>query len=620
MYNIYKRVGGCMLLLLLIGFAQQANGQQKPTITNTNGTNPFCPGKTYSFTAVPAAGASCNTYSWEIEGGQLTSSNGTNSPLMSVVWNDIPGGTGTTRLRVTVSGCNVTAANGFSDYTTAFVQSLSQTTPAQISINGGILFGDVATITLSVALVKIPQPSGQPDRYASGYSWVIPNGWRYADGSVSNGTTPKLLNTPNSNSIQVTPSAGGGGTATVRAVDTACGSNNPTSTVSSTSRPSSTTITRTLPTVRIVSNNAPNPITCGDRTNYGFRAEVSGAQSGGTFIYSWSAPSWTVNSPTSQTPGIIPSGGSGTTISLQVTYSRNGATTALPVSPVTFNYSGQTAAPVFTQFGDMCKGTTRTFAVAPVPGATSYTWQFPTQFSPSAITTTAPQVTVTSGTTSAVVYDQVSVSANSGGCPSGKTTRTFNSGSMLVRIITPYGSPTEVCQNTPVTYQVEKTYHPPTTGDQHPTYKWTVDGRVVGYGPEITVLSPPPGQWTSIRVDAGDDCVVTNFDAVGLQSVSQINGQYCVDGGPYGLTASPTTAYPNPANNQLTVPLTEAQTRQRGEVRLYNDKGKLLKHVPATDKTITLDVGDLPEGLYQLETPSSEKGKKSEQQTIQIKH
>ncbi len=109
------------------------------------------------------------------------------------------------------------------------------------------------------------------------------------------------------------------------------------------------TVNCVLPTLRIASNGAPATVSCGDRQDYGFRAETQGGQPGGTFTYTWAVTNgWALPNPTAQVPGIRPSGNSGTTITLGGRYYRG--TISAPLAPVTLviPYSNHTAPPVIT--------------------------------------------------------------------------------------------------------------------------------------------------------------------------------------------------------------------------------------------------------------------------------
>lgn len=78
--------------------------------------------------------------------------------------------------------------------------------------------------------------------------------------------------------------------------------------------------------------------------------------------------------------------------------------------------------------------------------------------------------------------------------------------------------------------------------------------------------------------------------------------------------SAPTTAYPNPADTELTVPLPAGA---RGQVRLFNGQGRAVRQAPAKGSQVVLDVRTLPNGLYYLEVPAV--GASTRQQ-IQVQH
>lgn len=370
----------CLLLLGLI--AQRALAQGR--INDATLGSPVCPGRTYLYSVSTDASSSGCSFNWTINGGQIVG--GAGSALVQVVWNNLPTGPGNpTSLQVSVTGCTISASSRVYGPLSVFVRSLSQTAIGSISVSGDVSFGSTTPVTLSIPQVAVPS-NGAPV-LASGYYWIIPQGWQYADGQVSDGSSPVLINNGNGNSITVTPAAGTGGTVTVRAADTSCGFNGPTSTVSSQSLPASTAITRSLPTVRLVSNRTPTggnlPLTCGDGGDFQWRAELVGAPAGGSLNgYTWnvSGVAQSFCCLGTAAPGIYVTGRPGTgSISLQTTYCRSGACTQVPVTPVTVTVGTQVATPTVGGLPQpmgavqvLCGPTTVT---ASAPGATDYVWE-----------------------------------------------------------------------------------------------------------------------------------------------------------------------------------------------------------------------------------------------------
>lgn len=458
-----------------------------------------------------------------------------------------------------------------------------------------------------------------PAIFADAYEWTIPAGWVFsATGQQSTGA-PVLLTGFNYNSIRVRSSAGTGGTVQVRATDYNCGEMRSRPRLAS--LPQTLNVTRNIPTLRIASN-APATITCGDRTNYNFRAETTGGQSGGIFTYSWTATNnWSVPNPTAAVPGILPSGNSGSTINLSGTYSRGGATATLVADSRSFQVD-RVAKPVFTapQLEDdtygLCSATTFTVA----PGAERYAWS--TSWGATITETTnsvviLPPAGVTGTGTVSVIAQNPSLNCTSSlptdfpvyyGAPTALINFTLQG--ERTTFITP-GSGFSACpyETLQVTPAVEVEYTSEIT-----TWEWRLSNATAISSTNSRggfFLTMPAGisEMATVELRVGNRC--------GWSTVF-ISTRNCDEGyEPYRVGPLPIPAYPNPADKQLTVPLSEGQTKQKGQVRLYNDKSKLVRHAPAKGATVVFDVQDLPNGLYLLETPSD---KEVLRQKIQIQH
>lgn len=85
------------------------------------------------------------------------------------------------------------------------------------------------------------------------------------------------------------------------------------------------------------------------------------------------------------------------------------------------------------------------------------------------------------------------------------------------------------------------------------------------------------------------------------------------------------TATPNPASSQLTIEAeaaTKSNSLQRSsdeivEAQLYNSFGKLVKQGRSSSGSLSLDVHDLPDGIYHLRSGS---GKNTSSKTIEVRH
>ncbi|TGE19686.1 hypothetical protein [Hymenobacter elongatus] len=232
-----KKLFTCCCAALLLGLSplvpHLANAQPSG-LSNTNGIL-LCPGKTYSFSTTSSPSTTDCAVNWVVNGGSTLLTNPTTAGLMRVSFNDVPGGSAT--VQTTYTGCNNTTANGQSPLLTVYIRSVTNRPLGTLTLNGSpsgnIEFGTTDQVTLEVPLLTIPRNSNEPNPIplvAEGYEWTIPSGWRWPDGSISNGA-PRLFTTStmaSPNRLLVVPSvnACGGSTAPtvrVRAVEYACG-------------------------------------------------------------------------------------------------------------------------------------------------------------------------------------------------------------------------------------------------------------------------------------------------------------------------------------------------------------------------------------------------------------
>ena len=209
--------------------------------------------------------------------------------------------------------------------------------PGTISGNNSVCQGSSQTYSIS------------PVSGATSYSWTLPSGWS------GSSTTTSIVATVGSS----------GGTISVAAIN-ACG----------------TTIPQTLavsvsPTPSEPGVISGNTTVCqGSSQTYSISA-VSGATS-----YTWTLPtSWTGSSNTTSIVATV--GGSSGTISVTANNacgSSSPRTLAVSVNPTPAqpgSISGNTT---------VCTGSSQTYSISPVPGATDYTWTLPSDWTGSSTT------------------------------------------------------------------------------------------------------------------------------------------------------------------------------------------------------------------------------------------
>ncbi|WP_223650438.1 hypothetical protein [Hymenobacter psoromatis] len=377
----------CALLPYLV---QAQNIQVSPT-------GDACPNNNYTYTYTGSA-LGC---SWVVKGAYTLVSGGqANSTSITVNWKDVPTDATNNPTSVGLS-CNTGGPPALS----VFVSSISNVTPGPLTINGTqvnsgypLPFGDVTTLALSVPLVAVPNTTNNQFS-ALTYDWVIPNGWKYNDGTnaVSDGSTAHRVGySSNSgkagNQISVTSAAGTGGTIRVQAINNNCvgASAGP---VNSVSQFLYANIVRTTPQLTIISDKSPTggnfTLICGDQSDYHFRSTSDPLPAGGSFSnYAFSFQSNGVITPMGSVAGPTPAtnftGATGTAlVGLRASYSRNGASTTVSAPGITVQVvappqpviTSSVASPGPGLYPLLCGPSARVTLSTNVAGATSYTWK-----------------------------------------------------------------------------------------------------------------------------------------------------------------------------------------------------------------------------------------------------
>ncbi len=317
-----------------------------------------CEGEEVTYAVAEVSGAA--TYSWTIPTG-----NG---------W-ELLSGAGTREIRVragTVSG-SVTATAGNSCGTSSSVSTAVAVTnkPAAQAIAGATA-GCIGTeLTFSV-----PAVAG-----ATAYAWTIPATWT----AVGNLT---------SNTIKVVVGAGPGNiTATVL---NRCGAGAQASIqVDPTTAPAAPGAIA-VPT-QICANSVGNAISI---------AAVAGATG-----YSWTLPAgWEITSGAGTNTIVVRAGAAGGTVSVTATGACGTSSAASANVAVT---TPPSVIGNITDNSDVCKGLT--YSIAPVPGATAYTWAVSTGFT---IVSGQGTASITVSAASPTARGEVTVTALNGSCAS----------------------------------------------------------------------------------------------------------------------------------------------------------------------------------------------------------
>ena len=391
------------------------------------GSTTFCPSQAGTYSVTAVAGAT--SYTWTLPGG----------------WS----GSSTTNSINTTAGANagtitVTASNSCG---TSAAQTLSVSlgsTPTQPgAITGAVSICPGQTQTYSIT----------PVAGATTYNWTLPGGW---SGSST------------SNSISALTSANGG-TVSVSATN-ACG-------------------TSPVQTLVVSLGSAPaqpgaitgNTTICAGTTQTYSISPVAGAVS-----YNWTLPSgWAGASTSNSITGLSGATGTVTVVAINdcgtsVVQSLAVTVNATPTQPTVIN--GSVA---------VCSGISGTYSVAPVAGATSYTWTLPSGWSGSSTTNTI----TASGTLSGTIY--VTVSNSCGTSPSQSLNVTVSSAAPV--------APGSITGSTTVCSSATNTYSVGAVAGAT-SYNWSLPGGWTGTSSTNSIVATAGSAGGTISVTASNGC------------------------------------------------------------------------------------------------------------------
>ncbi len=324
------------VLILIAFFALKASAQFTPDATF--GQNPatsiiYTP----STISVPVG----STGTWSITNGTITSSPTVLSSV-TVKWNDLyTASTGTLTISYTPPGGVLTT------YPLTYnIKALKNFTPGPISGSPTQTLCNTAT-----SLYAIPQVAYNfsPTTYADGYEWTIPTGWKYPDGSVSDGTTVHNLPT-GTNGLYLKPDGCHGGTIKIRAYTL-----NGATYVSY-----SNMVQLIVSTTDGITVTGPATVVCGST------APLTYSFTGGSCAsaISWTLPTgWTGTSTTNTitvTPTAVNSGPQ--TITANVTMCGGVIHKPFVTTPALFDPAHP---PLITGATTLCSGSTQTYSIAP---------------------------------------------------------------------------------------------------------------------------------------------------------------------------------------------------------------------------------------------------------------
>ena len=339
--------------------------------------------------------------------------------------------------------CTVTDGNSCTKTSTVTVTvNTIPATPGTISGTATICSG--TTNTYSVTAV-----SG-----ATSYTWTLPGGW------TGTSTTNSISATANSTSGNITVTA-----------NNSCGSS------------SATSLAITVNT----SPSTPGTISgittiCSGTTNTYSVGTVSGATS-----YTWTLPGgWT---GTSTTNSISVTAGSS---SGNITVAANNSCGSSTVSSLAIVVDSAPTTPgTISGTAAICSGTSNTYSITAVSGATSYTWTLPSGWAGSSSTTSINSIANSSS-------GNVSVTA-SNGCGSSTASTLSITVNSIPAIPNAISGTTTVCSGTNNTYSIAAV-----AGAT--SYVWTLPGGWTGTSTTNSISATASATSGNITVSANNSC------------------------------------------------------------------------------------------------------------------
>jgi hypothetical protein len=418
-----------------------------PTITTAPfpAATPFCSGSTTTITAVNPNVGSGLSLQWQRSSSAM-------GP-----WSNVTGGSGATTLSYTTGP--ITANTYFRiGVTCSNSNQTSYSAPYLITLGSP----QPGTITgLSTYCTGTPETYSVPFVAGTTYAWTLPPGW------AGFSTT---------NSITVTPGALSG-PATISVTATSpCG-------------PVSIARTRS-----IVPGSAPGP----PGTIQGKSFVCSGSQQtytvpavGGAASYVWTLPPGWTGSSTSNTINATSNSNSGTITVKAINGCGQSSANTLPITVI----SALANPGAITGHDTVCSGDLHAYSIAPVPGATSYTWTLPSGWSGTTTGTSIQAFAGTAGgTLSVTAYVSCAVSPTSN-----KSISVVSTVNPSVTISAPSGT---LCQGSPITITAT-----PSFPGASPSYRWTKNGTpVIAFGNTYTTNTLAPGDSVSVTLTSTAGC------------------------------------------------------------------------------------------------------------------
>ncbi len=414
-----------------------------------SGTAAVCAGTSTTYTVAAVSGAT--SYTWTLPGG-WTGTSSTNSI--------------TTTTGASSGNISVTANNSCGSSAAHTLAVTINTAPAM----PGVISGGAAPCSGTSSGYSIAAVSG-----ATSYTWTLPGGW---------------TGTSSTSSISATAGTSGGNITVI--ANNACGSS-----------PAQTFAVTSGVTPATPGAISGSTAVCSGAADTYTVAAVSGASS-----YTWSLPGGWTGTSTTNSITTVPSATSG-----NVTVKANNACGSSAISTLAITVGGVAPAQPVAISGTstICSGTSNTYSVPVVSGASSYTWSLPGGWSGSS---TSTSITTTAGTGSGTI----TVTAN-GSCGS-STPQTLNVTANSTPVLpTAISGSLTACAGATGVYSV-----PAVTGVT--SYSWTLPGGWTGTSTSNSINTTSNGTAGTITVTASNACGTSPVQtlAVGSGSTPVITG------------------------------------------------------------------------------------------------
>ena len=536
------------------------------------GNTTICHGSTNTYSIAPVAGA--NFYIWTLPSGWTGNSNttsisivaGNSSGTISVTANDFCGSSGASALAVTVN--------------------------TGVPSQPGAISGPASACHGSSQTYSIAPVSG-----ATSYIWTLPSGWT----GTSNSTSINVTLSTNSGNVTV-KAVNSCGNGTIRTLGVSsipnpaqpgvitgnspvCANSSQTYSISPVS--GATSYTWTLPSgwsgtsittsITVTAGNSGGNIVvkannvCGSSTNRTLAITVTnvpvlpGVITGSTTVCSGTTQTYSIvamNGVSGYT-WTLPSGWSGSSVTNSITVTTGSGSGSISVAAINGCGTGSarslsiTVNQIPAQPGSItgnttvCNGTSQSYSVVAIPGATSYTWTLPSGWTGTSATRTISTVAGASGGT-------ISVTANNACGNSNAQTISITVNSIPAQPGTISGN-ASVCKSSTQTYSIS-----PVAGAT--SYIWTLPSGWTGTSITTSMTCTIGTVSGNVSVKASNGCgnspvqtlavTVNTITAVSITS-SPSNNNFCAQVSPTSVTMTASAGYtsyswsPGGANTQV---------------------------------------------------------------------